>query len=304
MLGVIIVAYKNSQQTADYINNQLPKLNVPYVVVVVNNKSTFEECKTLASLCNGIACEPNDIIGKHHVYVVHSSDNLGFAKGNNLGVNFLSNNYLCEHILFSNNDIILPNSVNLLPMFRILDNNRNVGAIGPCVIGTDGLHQSPHRKIITAYRQIGWLLLPNLRKKRKTYNKSLISVPAEGICYWVSGAFFIMRLDIFSKINGFDPNTFLYSEEPILAERLKSIHMSMYFYPNLQITHLEGGCTKKQFSNIRLQKMIVDSNCIYYKNYLKTPTIVISLYRFLSYLNLYKFGCYKNSANQTSNYAE
>lgn len=282
MLGVIIVAYKNPERTADYINTQLKHLNNEHVTVVVNNASTMDECKVLADSCNGIACKPDDMLGRHNVYIVHSEDNLGFARGNNLGVRFLSRNYPCEHILFSNDDIIISEGTDLQPMINLLERDKSIGAIGPDIIGLDGRHQSPHRKVITPYRQIGWILFSKLRKKRTAMSDGQDTVPTEGRCYWVSGAFFLMRYGHFSAVNGFDPDTFLYSEEPILAERLKRLGKAMYFYPQVQVTHMEGGSTHKALSNSAMHKTLVQSNCLYYKKYLKCPSAIIYIYKSLS----------------------
>lgn len=282
MLGIIIVAYKNPGRTADYINNQLPHLMNQYTVVVVNNSSTMAECEKLAEQCEGIACEPDDIVGKHKIYIVHSADNLGFAKGNNLGFKFLSQNYPCKYILFSNDDIIIPDQTDLTPMLELLENDKNIGAIGPDIIGLDGHHQSPHRRVITAYRQIGWILFSRFRKKRLTDSHANDITPHKGPCYWVSGAFFLIKSELFSSIDGFDSETFLYAEEPILAERLKRVGKSMYFYPEIKITHLEGGSTKISLTNQRQYQLIVESNCLYYKRYLNTPSLVVSLYKKLS----------------------
>lgn len=281
MLGVIIVAYKNPDRTVDYILHQLSKLKQEYVTVVVNNESTFEECQDLAAKCHGVACMPTDKIGRHNLYVVCSDKNLGFAKANNLGVRFLANNYPCEFLLFSNDDIILNENTDLGDMMTFLTSENKIGAIGPAVVGLDGEHQSPHRRVVTAYRQIGWKMFSKFRRKRS--EEVLESqLPAEGYCYWVSGAFFLMRYDDFFVINGFDPATFLYGEEPILAERLKRIGKKMYYYPKIQVTHLEGATTKKAMDKNRLYHLIVESNSIYYRKYLHTPRVVVALYKWLN----------------------
>lgn len=282
MLGVVIVAYKNPELTADYINNQLPHIVNDKVTVVVNNGSSFEECEKLAGLCGGVACMPDDICGRHNVYIVCSRENLGFAKGNNLGVRFLMRNVSCEHILFSNNDIIIEPYTDLQPMIDMIEVDKSIGAIGPDIVGLDGHHQSPHMRVVTPYRQLGWLLFPRLRKKKKTGEADKDTVPPEGSCYWVSGSFFLIRFGHFSAVNGFDPDTFLYGEEPILAERLRRLGKRMYFYPGVRVIHLEGGTTSKNFKSSRLRNMIVESNCIYYKKYLRTPSIIVWLYRKLS----------------------
>lgn len=282
MLGIIIVAYKNPKRTAAYIKEQLANLINLHVVVVVNNASTYEECDALAAEIGGQACSAGDYIGKYGSYVVHSPENLGFAKGNNLGVEFLTRNNPCEYILFSNDDILLSPQTDLSPMMEKLESDPSIGAIGPAVIGLDGQHQSPHRRVITAYRQIGWLLLSRFRKRSKSENPVEIEMPQEGVCYWVSGAFFMMKFSDFKEVDGFDSDTFLYGEEPILAERLKKIGKTMFYYPCIQITHLEGSTTKASLHSSKLYRYLVESNCIYYRKYLGTSRIVVSLYKWLN----------------------
>lgn len=283
MLGIIIVAYKNPERTAEYVANQLSRLKNPYVVVVVNNRSTMEGCAALAERCGGTACSPGEIVGKKRVYILHNAENLGFARGNNLGAEFLERNNPCEYLLFSNDDIILRENTDLQPMLDMLDGNAEIGAIGPDIVGIDGRHQSPHRRKISAYRQIGWMLFSAFRRKRMSGDDdNAPPVPEKGFCYWVSGAFFLMRCDVFKQIGGFDSDTFLYSEEPILAERLKSIGKRMYFNPDIRVKHLEGGSTKGSIGHVGIRKYIIESNCVYYRKYLNTPKIVVRLYKFLA----------------------
>ncbi len=284
MLGIVIVAYRNPELTADYILNQLPKLVNHYVVVVVNNASTMQECKELAARVGGVACEAGDFPEESSVYILNSDSNLGFAKGNNLGAEFLRRVAPCEHLLFSNNDIILQQKTDLGLLTDLLDKDSSIGAVGPAVVGLDGHHQSPHRRVVTAYRQIGWILLSRLRKKRKQESESTIALPTplEGFCYWVSGCFLIMRADVFEKVGGFDPDTFLYSEEPILAERLKAIGRKMYYCPAVCVTHMEGGTTKETFNKPHIKRLLVESNCIYYRKYLHTPRPVVAMYKLLN----------------------
>ena len=285
MLGVIIVAYKNPQRVIDFINNQLIHLLPQHVTVVVNNNSTMEECQYIADRCNGIACTSSELVDKHTLYIVHSPENLGFAKGNNMGVDFLNRNNPCEYILFSNDDIIIMTDTDITPMMKKLEDDKIIGAIGPDIIGLDGRHQSPHYRLVSPYRQIGWHIFPFLRKRTKvpSYNSaSLATTLREGECYWVSGAFFLMRTETFLDVGGFDPDTFLYSEEPILAERLKRIGKRMYFYPNISIIHIEGGSSKKTIGDKRIKQFIIESNCIYYYKYLKTPKAIVALYKYLA----------------------
>ena len=51
-IGIVIVSYHNEVMTQIYIMQELPKLSIPYTIVVVNNDSTEEESKRLAKDCN------------------------------------------------------------------------------------------------------------------------------------------------------------------------------------------------------------------------------------------------------------
>ena len=147
------------------------------------------------------------------------------------------------------------------------------------VLSRDGSIQLPHYKPISPYRQIGWNLLSFLKKKKSTPTSISPLIPQEGFCYWVQGSFFIMRTSDFMEIDMFDPNTFLYGEEPILAEKLKRIHKRMYFYPKVSILHYEGGTILKENTNYRSLYMAMQSNCYYYHKYLGYNPLIILLYR-------------------------
>ncbi|MBD5185656.1 MAG: hypothetical protein HDS92_03505 [Bacteroidales bacterium] len=85
----------------------------------------------------------------------------------------------------------------------------------------------------------------------------------------------------FTAVNGFDPDTFLYGEEPILAEKLKKLGKYMYFYPHLRVNHLAGAAIKNAFKSKVIRQIVAESNCVYYRKYLKSPAVVIALYKFL-----------------------
>ena len=123
-------------------------------------------------------------------------------------------------------------------------------------------------------------MLPFLRRKNRAED-IVTQRQTSGFCYWVSGAFFLMKKDDFIKIDGFDPNTFLYYEEPILAERLKRIDKKMFFLNDVEVLHYEGGSSSKVNKKILWNDFLVDSACYYYKEYLHYPSAMIFLYKII-----------------------
>ena len=88
MLSIIIVNYKNEERTIRYVQEELVKITIPHLIIVVNNQASKESNATLATglhaeLITNISIPPN--LNKC-CYILSHPDNLGFAKGNNFGV--------------------------------------------------------------------------------------------------------------------------------------------------------------------------------------------------------------------------
>lgn len=280
-VGIVIVSYHNEAMTERYVTQELSKLSAPYTVVVVNNDSTEEESRRLANMC-GLEFVKDDSsvesFSSNKGYLIWSSENLGYAKGNNRGVRFLDKTGKYTHYLFSNDDIEIkqPNILDVLTY--MMRQNKRIGAIGPRVIGLDGRDQSPHDTYVSPYRMIGWKLFPFFRKKHKTNTNESPSNPSSRFTYWVQGSFMLVDACVFNEIGMFDEQTFLYYEEPILAEKLAKIGKAMYFDSDVEIVHYEGGSTKR---NRKREKIEMDSRVYYLREYKHINKVVLFLLKHL-----------------------
>lgn len=280
-IGIVIVSYHNEKMTQKYIMQELPKLSTPHTIVVVNNDSTEDESKRLAKDCNleYIADDTSfDHIPKRRGYLIWSSDNLGYAKGNNKGVNFLNQLGNFTHYLFSNDDIEIKQSNILNIMLEKMSQETDIGAIGPRVVGLDGHDQSPHDFYVSPYRMIGWKLFPFLRKKNKHNDQTDLTKPMSRFTYWVQGSFMLVNATVFNEVGMFDEKTFLYYEEPILAEKMAQIGKRVYFESNVEIVHYEGGSTKR---NPKKEKIEMESRIYYMSKYKHVNNIVLFLLKHL-----------------------
>jgi GT2 family glycosyltransferase len=68
-----------------------------------------------------------------------------------------------------------------------------------------------------------------------------------------------------------DPETFLYSEEAILSERMKLIGKRIYYYPSVAVLHEHGNTTKKLFDKFKVRQLKFESDSYYYRKYIGTP---------------------------------
>ncbi|HOG51250.1 MAG TPA: hypothetical protein PKY10_11740, partial [Lentisphaeria bacterium] len=108
MLGIVVVAYKSFDDTVAFVRQELPKITLPHKTVVVDLGSDAAFVTKQAEACQAELVEPADAACDRNadLFMIHVEENLGFAKGNNLGVQFLMQNFpAVQWLLISNNDI-------------------------------------------------------------------------------------------------------------------------------------------------------------------------------------------------------
>ncbi|MBO5548230.1 MAG: glycosyltransferase family 2 protein [Prevotella sp.] len=113
-LSIITINYNGLKDTCELLET-LPLEDNSLEVIVVDNASTADEAT---------------IIEQRYpmVKVIRSSQNLGFAGGNNLGIQAARGNYL----LFINNDTILrPQASDIKPLIDRLESSDKIGAVCP-----------------------------------------------------------------------------------------------------------------------------------------------------------------------------
>lgn len=278
-LAVIVVNYKREDLTINLVKKELSKIETPHIVVIVNNSATI---KSNTTLCNSLNAElvtnASALLSvEKTVYVIPSSENLGFAKGNNLGVVFCRLNFNPDYILFTNNDIQLACDNVVERLILKLQTLPIAGVIGPQVIGLDGKRQSPYpyRSFWERHVWLYWsTFFYSAQKKRVKFRLDYPQQAKEGFHYYVMGSFFIVRAIDFYNCGMFDPKTFLYAEELILSERMASIGRKVYYDPNVTVIHAHGATTKK-YSKSNVNDWLFKSEYYYYKNYRNTSLLLL-----------------------------
>lgn len=284
-IGIIVVAYHNAAMTEKFIQNELTKLSTQFYLVVVNNAATYEDSMNLAKTCNlrFINNDIEDEIPDDNRFLIWSDKNLGYAKGNNKGVTFLNRIGGFTHFLFSNDDITINDKNIINELANKIDENNEIGAAGPRIINLEGIDQNPKDQYISLYREIGWIIMAPFRKSKKKRDAIANNAALSSrITYWTSGAFMLVNANVFNQVGGFDPYTFLYYEECILAERLLKINLHFYYDATVSVIHFEGGSTTKNRKN---QLIGIDSKMHYYRTYKKVNKFVIAIYRIIEYIN-------------------
>ncbi len=276
-VGVVVVVYHSWERVIRYIKEDVPKLG-DCRTVIVDSSACEADSRKLAEACAAEYVDNSNVNVNRKVFLINSAENLGYARGNNLGADFLYKYFAPHYLLFSNDDVSITDSALMPTLIKTMHAHDNIGIIGPRIIGFDGQDQSPHYRVISPYRHIAWKYLPFLRRRKKTQTNAG-ELQISGFCYWVSGAFLMVDAEVFRQVGGFDPRTFLYCEEIILSERFLRKGLKCYFESSICVIH-EGGGSSDGNTKIMRQR-ILEGMMIYYRDYRKYPKLTIWIYHWL-----------------------
>ena len=233
MVSVIIINYNTFKMTCDCIASVLEQTKgVAIEIILVDNASTERD--------------PSEFL-KHFptIQVVASTSNLGFAGGNNLGIQKASSDF----ILLLNSDTLLT-SDSITAAVAVLQSDPSVGVVGCRQIFPDGAIQYSARR----FRSISWELLdlfrfllyfyPPVRRSQRMLGQYF---KHDQSCYvdWVNGAFFLFPRTILKKLpqQQLDDRFFMYGEDVLWCEQIKQLGYRIYFLANTTIIHIASGST-------------------------------------------------------------
>ncbi len=185
-------------------------------MIVVDNNSTDGTYEKLSELTKKINFE---------LKIIRNNENLGFAKGNNLGVKEAK----YSNLLFLNNDTIAEHDFIDKPI-RLL-NSSKVGAVGIKLLYPDGLIQ--HAGLAFGKNKLATHIFNFYKSDYPQANKTK-EVSA------ITGACFFIKKNIFEQLGGFD-EIFINGQEDIdLCMKIKKAGLKIWYVPEAWVYHLES----------------------------------------------------------------
>ncbi len=296
MYSLILVDYNSLPITVSYISRCRQALGETGAshIVIVENGAKDGALETLSDAFGPYEAHTYDGIcqalyhfrqGNCHIVYCHSGENMGYARGNNLGAQIAQKVWADPYYIISNNDLEFETVFDLGVAQKLFEENPRIGVIGPQVRTPEGKVQSPH-KWIKAFRRlilfiwvwaIGGALSAERRRKLFSYCEDTVYDAPTGACAWVSGCFFVVRAEAFFDCGMFDPNTFLYAEELILSRRMERQGYEVWFCRELEIIHKHAQTTQNAFSAFRMLEIDFQSVSYYYKTYTDTSSLLLLL---------------------------
>lgn len=221
-LTFITVNYNGLEDTKALLQSiRDAKLSIDYAVVVVDNGSKVDEWVLLKSSFP-------EILG------LRSEANLGFAGGNNLGLDFVETDYY----YFINNDTLLPEGADkqIQDMLAFMASDTSIGGISPKIkyVEESNMLQyagcTPLSAVTLRNQQIGY------QEEDRGQYQGIIEVP------YLHGAAMLISKVALQETGPMPEFYFLYYEEVDWCYSIRQ-KFSLYYYPKAEILHKESAST-------------------------------------------------------------
>ncbi len=228
LVSVIIVSWNARDYLAQCLDSLTPEsCAYPMEIIVVDNSSSDGS--------------PECVEQRYpHVRLIRSGGNLGFAKGNNLGIAQAKGKYFC----LVNSDVkVLKDCITRLVDFA--ETHPEAGMVGPYVFGGDGKLQRSCRGFPGVWNMFcRALALDSIFPKMKVFS-------GFSMTYWahdtgrevdvLSGCFWLARREAVEKIGGLDESFFMYGEDIDWCRRFWQGGWKLFFVPEAKAIHYGGG---------------------------------------------------------------
>ncbi len=201
-------------------------------IIVVDNNSSDNSCAMMRTRFP-------------EVQLIENKENVGFPKGNNIGVAAAKGEYIC---------ILNPDTVVAEDAFVKIFNTHfsipksQLGIIGCKLIdGTGRFLPESKRGIPTPWvaltKMIGFYkLFPKVPFFNQYYAQHL-SENQSGVVPILVGAFMVMKRELYCRIGGFDENCFMYADDIDLSYRVLKEGKSNYYFAETTVVHYKGEST-------------------------------------------------------------
>jgi GT2 family glycosyltransferase len=201
-------------------------------IIVVDNLSSDDSCDMIKSRFPNIKLIEND-------------SNLGFPKGNNIGVASANGDYIC---ILNPDTVVAEDTFEKILAFA--EKQVNLGIVGCKLIDGSGNFLPESKRgiptpVVALTKIFGlYKLFPNCKLFNRYYAQHLSENKTGNVAILV-GAFMIMKRDLYNEIGGFDENCFMYSDDIDLSYMALKSGKSNYYFHETSVIHYKGESTVK-----------------------------------------------------------
>jgi len=240
-LSIIVICWNDLKVITDCLSSIFARTHsVDFEVIVSDNGSTDGSVAVIRQQFP-------------QVQVIENGRNLGFAKGNNVGIRASRGDY----VLILNPDTYIHEGT-LDKWLDFADRHPEAGAFGCRVLNPDGSYQESARPFPTLRGDLVAALYVRPLAYISEFFASDTYVGWKGnterVIDWQSGCCVMFRADLLRRLGGFDEQFFYHYEEVDLCRRVWASGYPIVYSPEATITHLGGSSVNRFPIRFELEK--------------------------------------------------
>lgn len=292
-ISVIICTYNTKEVTLrclKQLKTSIDYLNRKVEVIVIENGTDGTDA----------------VIYKKYPWIklIKPKENVGYTKGNNLGIKKANKN--SKYYLFLNSDALVKKDT-LLKSVNYMEQNNRCSVLGCKLKFEDNTLQYSAGYLPTPFSVFNWIMgldlipsvsriLPQFHPKYDSYFNKDKKVG------WVMGAFFFTRREVIKKTKGFDENFFMYTEEVEWCKRIEDADFEVWYTPSFEVVHLDKSSSIKDVSKIQKIFILEVLGVVYYlrKYYPNSINLMIPIIKMGLYLRSFAFYLLGNKMRHTA----
>ncbi len=214
-------------------------------IIVVDNNSEDDSCKMVKELF------PN-------VKLIENKENLGFSKGNNIGVAEAVGEYIC----ILNPDTVVAEDV-FDKLLTFCKGKEKLGAVGSKLINGVGAFLPESKRNIPYVKAAFKKLIGDSSE----YYANHLSEDNVGEIDVLVGAFMFLKKAVYDTVAGFDEDYFMYGEDIDLSYKILKAGYQNYYYGEAVTLHFKGESTLRDKN---YAKRFYGAMQIFYQKHFKT----------------------------------
>lgn len=274
MIGIVVLNYLNWWDTVDLVESIKSQSFKDFEIIIVDNDSANDSVEQLTKLYEN----------EDNIHLLVSKSNQGYARGNNIGIEYAINSLKAKKVLLVNNDVLFLQE-DYLESLAAIKYSKNIGAIGTKILDANNGNHNPMYNVKSfreaslgvAYNSLVFRSIRNLLRplKKKAFG-SVRSQNSSGEnkkenvssdLFILHGAVILLTENYLNIYPGLYPKTFMFFEENILDYLMKRNNLEAQYYDDLVVKHKEDQSSNVAFEDINSIKltMLQDS----WKEYLK-----------------------------------
>ncbi len=223
----VIVNFRTPKLTVEAVKSIIShERKTKYEIIVVENNSGDNSVSYLSRYL------------PKSVKLIISNENIGFGNANNLGLTKAKGRFF---VIFNSDAYEVEE---ILPKIKkTFDINKKISILGTKILYPNYELQQSHGSLPGVMSIFAWMLflddipilkffLPSIHKRSKFFYRKTQKTG------WVTGAMMVFKRSAYRKLNGFNPEIFLYSEDIDICLRAKKQKLLTYFYSDVQVIHI------------------------------------------------------------------